>query len=164
MSALNQVFSFEDMAAGDKASREVIQFFQRAKQVVVSQNIDSKIRRTSGQSYREMSFSFADNQTVVLRIKSTGDVFQVLLNGKILPIKHQDDQTKAIIEISNALDSNRTKHQKKLASLAVKLPSGIKTAQPTQIARLTERRDQLKEAIAETESEIARIKADSGHF
>ena len=38
-----------------------------------------------------------DEERVVLRIKQSGDIFQVLLNGKVLPIKNQDDHVKAII-------------------------------------------------------------------
>lgn len=160
MKALKQIFSFEDMAAGDTASRKVMQLFNRAHQEVVSQAIDPKIRRTSGQSYREMSFTFADSQTVVFRIKSTGDIYQVVVNGKLLPIKHQDDQNKAIVEIANALDAGRQKFQAKLVKAQTKPPLSLKTAAPTLLVKLTEQRDALTEAIAEADSEIARLQAE----
>lgn len=156
---LDPIFSFEEMAVGDSASRKVIGFFQRAHQDVVSQAVDAKIKRTSGNSYREMSFTFADSQSVVFRIKQTGDIFQVLVNGKLLPIKHQGDQQKAIIEIANALDSRRAKFQQQLIKAQAKVPAGIKTAAPALMTSLTDKRDGLKEAIASADEEIAALEA-----
>ena len=154
-----QIFSFEDMAIGDKASRAVMKLFSKNHAEVVSQSIDTKIKRSSGISYREMSLTLGDSQVVVLRIKSSGDIFQVLLNKKLIPIKHQDDQVAAVIEIVNAVNAGRTKFQKKLAALAAKLPVAIKTAAPKMLVTLTARRDELKSAIADVEAEIEALAA-----
>ena len=159
MKALEQIFSFEDLSVKDKAARKVMQLFNKAGMTVVSQDVDTKIKRTSGISYREMSFSFADSQAIVLRIKQTGDIYQVLMNKKLLPIMHQNDQNKAIIEMINALDKNRAKYQQLLIKASTKLPKGIKTAAPTMLIKLTQKRDDLNAAIAAVQEEIDAVKS-----
>lgn len=154
-----QIFSFEDLSVKDKAARKVMQLFNKAGATVVSQDVDTKIKRSSGISYREMTFTFADSQTITLRIKQTGDIFQVLQNGKLIPIKNQDNHNAAITEIIGKLDSNRSKFQQQLAKAKVTLPSGMKTAATSMLQRLTQKRDDLKAAIAATEEEIAALQA-----
>lgn len=118
----NLLFSFEDLSSKDKAFKQVSRYFSRAGANIVQHEIPSKIKRTSGISYREMLLTFADSQRVTLRIKQTGDIFQVLLNDKILPIKEQDDHVKAIAEIVQAMDAGRSRFQKKLAAAKVRPP------------------------------------------
>ncbi len=151
-----QLFSFEDLAKSDKALRSVIKIFSQAGVLVLnsSSSIDPKIKRSNGISYREMFIAFGDGQIVTLRIKQTGDIFQVLLNLKVVPISNQDDHKKTVTEIVRLLDSNRSKFQAALAKATVPLPKGIKTAAPTMIVALTKQRDGLKEAIAMVNSEI----------
>ena len=38
-----------------------------------------------------VDFTFADGQTVTLAVKETGDVFEVKINGKVQPLRNQDD-------------------------------------------------------------------------
>jgi CRISPR/Cas system CMR-associated protein Cmr5 small subunit len=138
-----------------------MKLFSKNHSTVVSQSIDTKIKRSSGISYREMSLTLGDSQVVILRIKSSGDIFQVSLNKKLIPIKNQDDQSAAVIEIINAVNAGRTKFQKKLAALAAKLPTAIKTAAPKMLVTLTARRDELISAIADVETEIEALKKNS---
>ena len=100
-----------------------------------------------------------DEERVVLRIKQSGDIFQVLLNGKVLPIKNQDDHVKAIAEIVQAMDAGRSKFQKILAAARVKPPAGIRTAAPKMEQVLTDKRDALKSAIAAVRAEISGLTA-----
>jgi len=65
---------------------------------------------------------FNDSQTIALRIKETGDIFQVLLNKKALPIRNQDEHAKAIKEMVSAMDRGRVAFQKKLARKKVNCP------------------------------------------
>ena len=125
----------------------------------MQQDIPSALKRSSGVTYREMALTFADSQTVVLRIKQSGDIFQVLLNGKVLPIKNQDDHVKAIAEIVQAMDAGRSKFQKILAAARVKPPAGIRTAAPKMEQVLTDKRDALKSAIAAVRAEISGLTA-----
>ena len=153
------LFSFEDMSAKDKAAKLVSRHFRQAGAQVVQSSADPRAKRSSGISYREMTLTFADSQTVVLRIKSTGDVYQVVVNGSITPIKNQDNHVAAIGEIAAMMDKGRTKFQAKLAKAAVKPPPGITTTAPKMKAVLTERRDNLIAAIAEVRADTADMRA-----
>ncbi|MCY1302736.1 hypothetical protein D9M70_524130 [compost metagenome] len=117
------------------------------------------MRRTSGVSYRELVLTFADSQSVTLRIKQTGDIYQVLLNGKVRPIQSQDDHAKAIAEVVKAMDAGRSSFQQKLARAKAQLPPSIKTAAPRMEQVLTEKRDALREAIAEAKKELEGYRA-----
>lgn len=154
----NLLFSFEDLSAKDKAAKQAVRFFSRAGANVVQQDVPATVKRSSGITYREMTLTFADSQQVVLRIKQSGDIFQVLVNGKVLPIKNQDDHVKAIAEIVQAMDAGRSRFQKLLAAAQARPPAGIRTAAPKMEQVLTEKRDALKAAIAEVRSQIEAIK------
>lgn len=154
----NLLFSFEDLSAKDKVAKQAARYFSRAGANVVQQDVPTVVKRSSGITYREMTLTFADSQQVVLRIKQSGDIFQVLLNGKVLPIKNQDDHVKAIAEIVQAMDAGRSRFQKLLAAAQVRPPAGIRTAAPKMEQVLTEKRDALKATIAEVRSQIEAIK------
>lgn len=154
----NLLFSFEDLSTkSDFVARTLIRYFVRAGANIVDYSPAPAIKRTSGVSYREMNLTFADGQTVVMRVKQSGDLYQVVLNGKVTPIKSQDDHFKAIAEISAAMATGRDKFQKQLAAAKVKLPAGIRTAVPKMEVVLIEKRDALKTAIATVRGEIAKL-------
>jgi DNA-directed RNA polymerase beta' subunit len=152
------LFTFADLSVKDKAAKAAIKYFSRAGAHVVDQDVSTQVKRTSGISYREMKLTFADSQTVLFRIKQSGDIYQILLNGKLTPIKHQDDHVAAITELVQMLDTGRTKFQAKMAKALVKLPPSIKTAAPKMLQVMTEKRDVLKEAIAAVREEIAQLR------
>ncbi|MXS82382.1 hypothetical protein [Nitrosomonas oligotropha] len=157
----NLLFDFNDLSPNGKAAKQVSRYFAQAGSHVVQQDVSSQVKRSSGVSYREMTLTFADSQKVTMRIKQTGDIYQVLLNGKLLPIKNQDSHADAIAEIVKAMDAGRSKYQKLLAAAKVKLPDGIRTAAPKMKAVLTEKRDALKSAIAEVRAQIEKYKTGS---
>jgi hypothetical protein len=156
----NLLFSFEDMGLkSDKATRNLVKYFARAGNNVAQGEAIPAIKRTAGISYREMVLTFADSQTVILRIKQSGDIYQVLLNDRVIPIKAQDDHVSAIAEIVRVMDSGRKKFQDSLVKLKAKLPAGIRTAAPKMEAVLTEKRDGLKEAVASVRAQIEALAA-----
>lgn len=153
----NLLFTFDDLSAKSTAAKQVVRYFARAGANVVQQDIPSAVKRSSGVTYREMDLTFADSQQVTLRIKQTGDIFQVLLNGKALPIKDQDDHVKAIAEIVHAMDSGRSRYQKLLAAAKVRPPAGIRTAAPRMEQELMVKRDALKAAIENVREQISAL-------
>ena len=155
----NLLFSFDDLSTKDRATKQVAKYFTRAGAAPVQVDVSPQVRRTSDVSYRELLLVFADSQKVILRIKQTGDIFQVLLNGKVIPIRAQDDHAKAIAEVVNQLDAGRSAFQQKLARTKVKLPPSIRTAAPRMEQVLTEKRDALKDAITQAELELSKRKA-----
>jgi len=155
----NLLFSFEELSAKDKAAREAVKHFKKAGAAVAQVDVNSSIRKTSGISYRELHLVFNDSQTIALRIKETGDIFQVLLNKKALPIRNQDEHAKAIKEMVSAMDRGRVAFQKKLARKKVKLPSGVKTAVPKMEVALQKRRDELASQVGAAKARLTELNA-----
>lgn len=129
------------------ALRKVTQMLTRAGLQVVDIASDGKTRRLAGISFREVVLAFADSQKLGLRIKATGDVYEVRINGKVVPLSEQDDPAKAVAELAKMLDAGRARFQKRMAALQMRPPEGAKTAAP----RL---RDALKTQIAEVDAAI----------
>ncbi len=154
-------FNFDELAT-DKAAKKVAQLFQRAGAPVIQTEADSRIKRTAGVTYREMHFTHADGQRTSIRITKSGDVGQVLINGSVIPLKNQDNPTKAIGEITKRLEDGRAKFQAKLARTKVELPKGIKTAAPKLEQKLTEEVQRLDSLIAQRSTELADLKAKLG--
>jgi len=155
------IFSFDELAnGGEKAIKEVTRLFTRAGASVIQASIDTSIKRSSNISYRQLHLSFADSQSITLRIKRSGDIFQVVFNKSVILTRYQDDHEKAIAELVKKLDTNRTAFQKRLARLSVTLPSSVKTAIPKQIDVLRARRDELKQLIQQIRDLIAQAKND----
>lgn len=155
------LFSFDDLTRKDKAVKALERHFKRAGANPVSVDVDARVKRSSGVSYREISLTFSDSQVVKLRIKRPGDIFQVMLNRRVIPMRHQDDHLKAIGEIVQAMDSGRTAFQRRLARAKVKLPKRMKTAAPRMEKRLEEKRDALKEAVEDARQQLAELRPDA---
>jgi len=147
------LFKFEDLAAGQRAVQTVQRQLKKAGAEAVQVEI-GKIKRMAGETFRELFLTFADSQQVTLCIKRTGDVFRVKLNKKDLPIKAQDDQAKAMSEIVSAMDKGRAAFQKKLTRARVEVPKGMKSSAPNRMKALTDKRDALKEVIADLDKQI----------
>lgn len=154
------LFDFQGMTGKDAGTLEAKRYFARAGAKVVEADTSGGVKRVAGVSYRELRMIFGDGQTATLRVKQTGDIFQVMVNDRIIPIKHQDDHEKAIEEISRAMDNGRAAFQKKLAATLAKMPPGIRTAAPRMEAILNERRDTLMEAIAAARETLGLLKPE----
>jgi hypothetical protein len=142
------LIDYEAIARSPAAAIKRIQpLFVRAGLAPISVEGDGKTKRTSGISWREVVLTFADSQKLALRVKATGDVYEVLLNGKKVPVKEQDDPAKAVSELVRMVDTGRAKFQKRMAAMQMKPPEGLKTAAP-------KLREALVAQIAEVEKEI----------
>jgi hypothetical protein len=146
-----------DQGNKSKALRESTRLFKRAGAQVVSAEVDAKLSRRAGVTFRNINFSFADNQTVTFAVKTTGDVFEVRLNGKAIPLRHQDDHALAIGEIAERMDAGRAAYQRALAKVRVPLPPSIRVARVNMITALTERRDNLVAAVSEAKATYEKL-------
>jgi deoxycytidylate deaminase len=141
----------------ERAMRKVTALFVRAGLEIISVGSNGKAARIAGISYREATYTFADNQTLSLRIKVTGDVYEVRINGKVVPIKEQDDPTKAAAELVAMLDKTRARHQKRLAALKMVPPEGAKTAAPKLREKLVQQIAEVDAAIDAAKEELAEL-------
>ena len=151
------IFDFEKLSGKDKAMREVVKLFGRANAQVVSSDIAKTTQRRAGVTFRDVSFTFADGQRVTMAVKDTGDVFEVKINDKVVPLRHQDDHAKAITEIADLMDRKRGAFQKKLALVRIPLPPSIKISRPNMLAALVAKRDVLAGAINEAKATLAEL-------
>lgn len=155
------LFDFDNPSDAARSLKRIAQAMLRAGQPVVSHEFDPKQRRTSGIGYHQALLTLASGQTVTLMIKLTGDVYRVLLNGVVLPIKAQD-QIKAIGEIAGAAQRNQAKFQAAQARKKAELPKGIRTAAPKMAEALAQRTTELDTLITEKTAERDALKAELG--
>lgn len=159
---MDLLINFDDLKQGDRALRKLTQAFARAGAPVVSAEIGDKPKRTSGVTYREVFLAFADSQQVVLSVKTTGDIWQVKLNGSVVPLRNQDDHKKAVSELVQKLEAGRAKFQAKLAKQGTELPKGVRATTPRIEVALQKRSDELDGQIAEARKTIEGLRAELG--
>lgn len=151
----NLTFDFENTSTRDRTTKEVIKLFGRSGAQVVSSDVAKTTQRRAGITFRNVSFTFADGQMVTMGVKETGDVFEVRINGKLTPLRHQDDHSKAIAEIAQDMDKGRNSFQKKLALVRVALPPSIKISRTNMLTALITKRDTLAGAVQEAKDHLA---------
>lgn len=154
------LIDYEGLATNaSNAMRRVSQLLTRAGLTVIDIASDGKQRTLAGIKFREVTLSFSDSQSLTLRIKATGDVYEVRVNGKVTPMREQNDPAKAVAELVKLLDATRARHQKRLAALAMKPPEGARTAAPRLKEALKTQIAEVDAAIAEARTELAAIEA-----
>ena len=156
------LFDFNDLKQGKKALKKLQSSFVRAGAPVASMDVDPRIRRTAGHTYRQVQIGFSDNQTIILSVTPNGDIFQVKVNGSVTPIKNQTDHKKAVAELVAILDRGRVKFQQKMARRRVQLPKGIKTAAPKLVDKLRSGIAELDTKITEAEGQVKALKGKLG--
>ena len=161
MASKNYLFSFDDLTKKDRAVKAMSKEFAKQGANIIDTDIPATVKRKSGISYRVVNLSFADSQIVSFFVKKTGDIFEVRLNNRVLPIKEQDNQIKAIKEIVDAMDKGRSAFQKKLARAKVEVPKSATVSSTTTAKKQAEKIDSLKAAVAETKGRIEEVKTKS---
>lgn len=150
---------FSTPASADKSLKKVSQLLGRAGQSVVASEFDQKARRSSDTTYRQAFLTLASGQTVTLRVNATGDIYQVLLNNSLKPLKEHTDTEKAVIEIAGMAEKNQAAFQKAQARKIVAIPKGMTTTKPKQTELLTQQVSELDTQISERKATIAELQA-----
>lgn len=135
------------------APKELLKIFKRAGAEIIASSV-SKAKRQNAVSFKSVFLTLADSQMLELRIKESGDIYQVLLNKKIIPIKNQDDEKAAVGEIIKAWQNNINKFQAALAKKKVDLPKGVKSTRKKLIETLQNEINELNGLIAELETQL----------
>ena len=86
MANKNLIFDFYNLNGKDKSVAAAKRYFARAGATVTSVDVDTKIKKIMGVESREVQFGFADSQTVSFGVTGTGDIYQVKVNSKRLPM------------------------------------------------------------------------------
>lgn len=155
------IFDFYNLTGKDKSITAAKRYFARAGATVTSVDVDAKTKKVLSVETRDVQFGFADSQTVHFGVTATGDIYQVKINGKLIPIKYQDDHAKAIGEIVAAMDKGRGKFQTALSKVRATLPPSIRTAAPKLELVLREKISAVDEAIGAAQQKLASLQAHS---
>ena len=158
----NLIFEFKDLETKQKQVQKKIEniFNAAGKIKPVEIEIDGKTKRNNGISYKQIFCEFADSQTAIFKVKQTGDIFEVLLNKKILPIANQDNHRKAVGEVINAMEKGRSAFQKKLAKAKATLPPSVKSTIVSKQQAMDDKKAALLEAIQAVQSELDAVNAE----
>lgn len=150
---------FSSPANAEKAIKKVSKLLGRAGQSVVASEFDQKARRVSDTTYRQALLTLASGQTITLRVNATGDIYQVLLNNSLKPLKEHADTEKAVTEIAGMAEKNQAAFQKAQARKIVAIPKGMTTSRPKQTELLTQQVDELDSQINDRKTTIAELQA-----
>lgn len=93
---------------------------------------DAKTQRTAGVTWRGVTATLADSQQLAFRIKQSGDIYAVLLNGKQLALREQDSSGATFKELAGIVKAAAMPFQKRLARVKTQvekrvLPGGFVT-------------------------------------
>ncbi|WP_426237506.1 hypothetical protein [Pseudomonas sp. TWP3-2] len=153
---------FSSPAGAEKAIKQITQQLGRAGQTVVSSEFSNKARRSSDTTYREAFLTLVSGQMITLRVNSTGDIYQVVLNKSVMPLKEHTDIEKAVGEIASMAEKNQHAFQKAQARKAVALPRGMSTPKHKQVDALTQQVAELDTQITERKATIAALVSKLG--
>lgn len=153
---------FSTPAAGEKSLKTISQQFGRAGQPVVTSEFSPKPKRTSDTTYREGYVTFASGQQLTLRVNITGDIYQVLINNAVKPLKEQADTAKAIAEIASLVTKSQAAFQKAQARKKVAIPKGMTTPKPKVLDALAQQNAELDTQIADRRTRLAALTEQLG--
>jgi len=153
---------FSTAQGAGQALRKLSQLMQRAGQPVVSSEFSEKPKRSAGVTYREAYLTLASGQQVTLRVNSTGDIYQVLLNGQVKPMKEHADTAKAVAELAAMAEKNQAAFQKAQARQTAEMPKGMVTPKPKLVDALKQQVSDLDAQLAERRDLIAKLQAQLG--
>lgn len=148
--------------------------FEKAGLTVVDVEASNKADRRAGYQVKHATFYFGDGQRVVMMLKNdgsgNGDIYQVKLNSRVIPVKNVDNMDKAVAEIAAMAGSNSAAFVKAARRKAAKqevnetdLEGNKTTRKPaTAAAKLEEANAEIAElesAVAEQDARRAELAA-----
>ena len=155
-------FDFDNF--DEKGLEPVKRDFERAGLTVIDIEATNRSRRQSGFATKTARFHFQDGQTITLRIKGDGDVFQVQLNSRVVPIANVDNRKKAIEEMARMASANAPawkKAQRRKQQRAKVNPDDMKAKALPRGKRIEALEGELTEyraSLTELEQENAQLK------
>jgi vacuolar-type H+-ATPase subunit I/STV1 len=109
--------------------KDILKQFGKADLPVEKVDATNKAKREMGFLVKSATFNFESGQKLLLKAKAGGSIFQVRLNGKVIPIKNADDLEKGVKEVVQYVKKNevtylkqRAKRIEALQKVKIKLP------------------------------------------
>lgn len=143
--------------------KSVITKFEKKGMKVADVDAPNRPKRESGFLVKAAKLIFESGQSLLIRVKADGTVFQVKLNNIVLPMKHVDNMNKAIDEIIDHVKGNEAKYikakQKRLSRKKLNLDKAPKVS-TTQRQRFEQSESRVVELTAESEGLQQKIDAN----
>lgn len=165
------LFDIKNLSTEADSMKRLIDMFSMLSETLVSHDVDKTLKRSAGITYKEVSLTFADSQTVTFSIKQTGDIWKVKLNNKQIALRNQDaHKPEAVVqEIAQKIKAGRTAYQKAQAAKtkadevvqSVK-QAGLRNTQKMRVTALQEQVVALQDAIVEAQKVKAELESELG--
>lgn len=156
MAETKLLFSFS--ASGSANSQTINQLkklFAKAGAQVVNVDVAKNLSQRVGVTYRSVLLTFGDGQTVTLNVKDeTGDVFEIRINGSVVPLRNQDDHAETVKEVAALMNRKRAAFQRAAAKAKTPLPTGIKATRVKKLDAKRTRRDELQGQVDTARTEL----------
>lgn len=146
----------------DKAGlKQVLKKFETEGLPVDDVEATNKSKRESGFLLKTATIIFSSGQKLMIRAKAGGGVFQVKLNGKVMPIKHAEDVPKSLDEVIGYVKKNEPAFlkQKEKKAGVVKVPKlkAVNTSVAAQIETISATVEQIKGTNENIRTETANL-------
>ncbi len=135
----------------EQGLKPIINKFGKKGMAIASVEATNSPKRESGFLTKSAIINFETGQKLLIRIKQDGTIFQVKLNGTVLPVKNVDNLDKAIDEVIDHVKSNETRYLKAKQKRLEK--QKIKIDQPKARTTRKQELDIAESRIAELETE-----------
>lgn len=149
----------------EKMLDPIVKAFGNNKLAVVNVKASNMAKRENGVAIKEAQFEFKSGQKLVLKVKADGGVFQVKLNGKVLPVKEVFDVDAAFKEIVKMTKQNEAAY---LAQKEKQQEQAAKRLARTAVVRASSSAQAKLEAaqakLSETNDMISTTRTDAQPF
>ncbi len=124
---------------------------------VASITASNRLISKDGQSFKKADFYFENGQRASVRIRETGDLVALAVNGKAYPIKNGDSLASMAKELADYLKKGQADFDKSLAKKlkTITLDSAVRPATKTNQQRI----DELKAARDEVAAQESQARA-----
>ena len=126
-------------------------------------------KREDGFQIKTATLTFESGQKLVIKIKSNGSIFQVRLNGKVVPVKNSEDidepknLVKAVKEMADFIKRNEARYLKQRDKQANRVKAKPKTVSSSVAKQLSFNKsllEDLKEENKGLEQDLATVKGE----
>ena len=166
----NSAGSFDFASFDEKGANPIKKAFEKSGATVIEVVAPNRATRKAGYQVKTATFYMADGQQVMMLLKNdgegNGDIYQVQLNKRVVPIKNVDNLDKAASEIAGMVKSGspaflkaQRRKQSRLKVDESDLDGGVKKkpAPATSKAKLEEATAEIKELDAQMESQLKEV-------
>ena len=150
----------------EKGLKPLTSMLKKHELEVAKIDATNRAKRDSGFQIKTATLTFMSGQKLALKIKADGDVFQVRLNGKVLPIKNAEDLDvpanfkKAVAEVAGRILANEPTFAKNRIRRMKRLKENDDQAAKKVTKSAAKRLSELKTSFEEMKEESKRLDED----